>query len=99
MVQHGRLRTRQHLYIRVGCASFSAVQKQGNLIVIADYIDEFIMICAGLWMTGIGFGFLAFPAEAKPGQHAWWIHLVGHFKWMGPLFMLIAIVLAVASQP
>lgn len=27
--------------------------------MIAAYIDEFIMFCAGLWMTLVGFGYLA----------------------------------------
>ena len=67
--------------------------------MIVDYLDQFIMLCVGLWMTGVGFGFLTFPAEVKPGQQAWWTHLIGHFKWMGPLLAVLAIVLAVASHP
>ena len=27
--------------------------KEGG--VVANYIDEFIMFCVGLWMTGVGF--------------------------------------------
>lgn len=65
--------------------------------MIADYIDQFIMLCAGLWMSGVGFGLLAFPIQANPGQSGWWEHLIKHFKWMGPLLMVIAIVLAVAK--
>jgi hypothetical protein len=67
--------------------------------MIADYFDEFIMLCVGLWTAGVGFGFLPFPGrtEAKPGQQAWWVHVVPHFRWMGPLLMAIAVVLAVAS--
>lgn len=59
--------------------------------VIATYIDEFIMLCAGLWMTFVGFGYLSLsrsPAHKSP---------VRHFKWMGPLLLLIAIILAGAS--
>lgn len=26
--------------------------------VVANYIDEFIMFCVGLWVTGVGFGLL-----------------------------------------
>jgi hypothetical protein len=65
--------------------------------MIAEYVDQFIMFCAGLWMSGVGFGLLAFPAQTKPGQPAWWEQLVGHFKWMGPLLVAIAIVLAIAK--
>ncbi len=66
--------------------------------MIADYIDEVIMICAGLWMTGVGFGFLADPFQTRPGQQqAWWANFGTHFKWMGPLLMVIAVVLAFAA--
>ena len=65
--------------------------------MIADYIDQFIMLCAGLWMSGVGFGLLALPIQANPGHSGWWEHLMKHFKWMGPLLMVIAIVLAVAK--
>lgn len=65
--------------------------------MVADYIDQFIMLCAGIWMSGIGFGLLAFPFQASPGQSGWWEHLIRHFKWMGPLLVVIAIVLAVAK--
>jgi len=59
--------------------------------MIAAYIDEIIMFCAGLWMVSVGFGYLPFrnPANRPP--------VVRHFKWMGPLLLAIAIVLAAAS--
>jgi hypothetical protein len=65
--------------------------------VIANYIDEFIMFCVGLWMTGVGFGLLQSPFHAQPGQQPWWLQVAKHFKWMGPLLILIAIVLAFAA--
>lgn len=65
--------------------------------MVADYIDQFIMLCAGIWMSGIGFGLLASPFQASPGQSGWWEHLIRHFKWMGPLLVVIAVVLAVAK--
>jgi hypothetical protein len=66
--------------------------------VIAAYIDEFIMICAGIWMSGVGFGFFQSPFQPPPvGPHPWWMTVVPHFKWMGPLLIAIAIVLAVAE--
>ncbi|MER8882853.1 hypothetical protein [Mesorhizobium sp. M0019] len=66
--------------------------------MVAEYIDEFIMFCAGLWMAGVGFGFLADPFQARPGQQqAWWTNFGTRFKWMGPLLILIAILLAFAA--
>lgn len=64
--------------------------------MIAAYIDEFIMFCAGLWMTAIGFGYLPLPGNAAT-QPPWVSTLAGHFKWMGPLLLAIAIALAIAS--
>ncbi|WP_309082851.1 hypothetical protein [Chelativorans sp.] len=64
--------------------------------MIADYIDEFIMLCVGLWMTGVGFGFLSVPTN--PGRPAWQTHLIRQFKWMGPLLLIIAVVLAIATR-
>ncbi|TIP28599.1 MAG: hypothetical protein E5X67_10195 [Mesorhizobium sp.] len=65
--------------------------------MIAAYIDEFIMFCVGLWMSAIGFGFLQTPNQTQAGQRAWLARLPSHFKWMGPLLLIIAIVLAIAS--
>lgn len=70
---------------------------QGEAAVIAAYIDEFIMFCAGLWMAAVGFGYLSFPTPNQGAQNAWLANLVGHFRWMGPLLLAIAIVLAIAS--
>ncbi|CAN7573850.1 hypothetical protein HW571_05360 [Agrobacterium genomosp. 3] len=60
--------------------------------MIAAYIDEFIMFCAGLWMTAVGFGHLRL--SKNPTQQ---LPVVRHFKWMGPLLLAIAIILAAAS--
>lgn len=60
--------------------------------MIAAYIDEIIMFFAGLWMTLVGFGYLRLsknPMSQPP--------VVRHFKWMGPLLLVIALVLAAAS--
>ena len=65
--------------------------------MVANYIDEFIMFCVGLWMTGVGFGLLQSPFQARPGQQPWVLQVAKHFKWMGPLLILIAIVLAFAA--
>jgi hypothetical protein len=64
--------------------------------MIAAYIDEFIMFCAGLWMTVVGLGWLPLPGNAA-NQPPWVAMLAGHFKWMGPLLLAIAIALAIAS--
>jgi hypothetical protein len=69
--------------------------KEGG--VVANYIDEFIMFCVGLWMTGVGFGLLQSPFQARSGQQPWLLQVARHFKWMGPLLILIAIVLAFAA--
>jgi hypothetical protein len=69
----------------------------GEGVVIAAYIDEFIMVCVGIWMTGVGFGFFASPFQAPPGPQPWWMTVARHFKWMGPLLIVIAVVLAVAE--
>ncbi|MBB4276043.1 hypothetical protein [Rhizobium mongolense] len=60
--------------------------------MIAAYIDEFIMFCAGLWVTSVGYGYL--PLSRNPANRS---PVVRHFKWMGPLLLAIAIVLAAAS--
>ncbi|KAA3499413.1 hypothetical protein DXM27_19930 [Rhizobium rhizogenes] len=60
--------------------------------MIAAYIDEFIMFCAGLWMTAVGFGYL--PLSKNPTQQ---LPVVRHFKWMGPMLIGIAIILTAAS--
>ncbi len=64
--------------------------------MIAAYIDEFIMFCAGVWMTAVGFGYLPLSGNSA-GQPPWVTTVAGHFKWMGPLLLAIAIALAVAS--
>ncbi|AJD46339.1 hypothetical protein C9413_17425 [Rhizobium sp. SEMIA 4085] len=60
--------------------------------MIAAYIDEFIMFCAGLWMTAVGFEYL--PLSKNPRNR---LPVVRHFKWMGPLLLAIAIILAAAE--
>ncbi len=48
-------------------------------------------------MTAVGFGYLSFPTPGQGAQNAWLGNLVNHFRWMGPLLLLIAIILAIAS--
>jgi hypothetical protein len=65
--------------------------------MVAAYIDEFIMICVGIWMSGVGYGFLQMPSQPQAGPQPWWAQIPRHFKWMGPLLVVIAVVLAVAE--
>jgi hypothetical protein len=64
--------------------------------MIAAYVDEFIMCCAGLWMTAVGFGYLPLPGHPS-GRPSRTLAVAAHFKWMGPLLIAIALALAVAS--
>ncbi|MGI6853869.1 hypothetical protein [Mesorhizobium sp. 1B3] len=63
--------------------------------MIIDYIDQIIMFCAGVWVTAVGFGYLPLPGKAA-AQPPWVTVAAGHFKWMGPLLLVIAVALAIA---
>jgi hypothetical protein len=65
--------------------------------MIAAYIDELIMFCVGLWASGVGYGFLQMPSHSQAGQQAWLARISSHLKWIGPLLLIIAVVLAVAE--
>ncbi|MDK1493139.1 hypothetical protein QN219_24355 [Sinorhizobium sp. 7-81] len=56
------------------------------------YIDQIIMVCAGFWMTAAGFGYVQTNTQVP-----WLAQLTRHFRWMGPLLIVIAIVLVFAS--
>ncbi|MGK6316311.1 hypothetical protein [Neorhizobium sp. DT-125] len=58
------------------------------------YIDQMIMFCAGLWMAAVGFGYVRFNTTQVP----WLAKLTGHFRWMGPLLIVIAIILVFAPR-
>ncbi len=62
--------------------------------MIAEYIDEIIMLAVGAWMTLLGFGIIAAPTGNKPAQ-PWLQTMIVHFRWMGPLLVVIALALAV----
>ncbi|PSH68607.1 hypothetical protein CU102_12660 [Phyllobacterium brassicacearum] len=47
-------------------------------------------------MAAVGFGYLSLPSM-QGAQNAWLANLVNHFKWMGPLLLIIAIILAIAA--
>lgn len=58
-----------------------------------DYIDQVIMFCAGLWMTAAGFGYVQTNTRIP-----WVTKLTGHFRWMGPLLIVIAVILVFAPR-
>ena len=62
--------------------------------MLADYIDEIIMLAAGAWMTLVGFGYLQLPT-GNGATPPWVKTIAGHFNWMGPLLVAIALLLAV----
>lgn len=64
----------------------------GGEDMIAAYIDEFIMFCVGLWMTLVGFGYLSLSRNSAHRPP-----VARHFKWMGPMLLMIALILAIAS--
>lgn len=57
------------------------------------YIDQFIMFCGGVWMTVAGFGYVDLGVRQE-----WLKQLVRHFRWMGPLLIVISIILLFASR-
>lgn len=64
--------------------------------MLAAYIDEIIMFFAGAWATAVGFGYLS--ASKDPIAEGQWRARFGkHLKWIGPLLLGIATVLAVAQ--
>jgi hypothetical protein len=66
--------------------------------MLATYIDEIIMFGVGLWITGIGYGYL--PAPGKAGtllQQQWFARFGGLLKWCGPLLLVISVALAGAT--
>nr|WP_091839995.1 hypothetical protein [Bosea lupini] len=64
--------------------------------MIAAYIDEFIMFCVGLWMTAVGLGHLPTRGNAA-SQTTWVTTVLSQFKWMRPLLLVFALVLAIGS--
>ena len=62
--------------------------------MLADHIDEIIMLAAGAWMTLVGFGYLQLPT-GNGATPPWARTLAGHFNWMGPLLVAIALLLAI----
>ncbi len=63
--------------------------------MLANYIDEIIMFCVGLWATATGFGYLAMPAKDPLAQQQWRLRFGTALKWIGPLLLVISIALAV----
>ncbi|UDF32814.1 UNVERIFIED_ORG: hypothetical protein LHK14_23900 (plasmid) [Roseateles sp. XES5] len=57
------------------------------------YTDQFIMFCAGVWMTAVGLGYIDLGVRQD-----WLKPLVRHFRWMGPLLIAISIILLLAPK-
>ena len=57
-----------------------------GMAILANYIDQLIMFCAGVGMTAVGFGY--WPVKSP---------FVWHFRWMGPLLTVISIALVFAN--
>jgi hypothetical protein len=60
--------------------------RRGGGVVVQSHIIE-----------GVGFGFLQSSFQPRPGPQPWWMTVASHFKWMGPLLIAIAVVLAIAE--
>jgi hypothetical protein len=65
--------------------------------MIAAYIDQIIMFCAGAWITAVGFGYLPAPAKDPFAQQQWMARFGKLFKICGPLLLVAAMVLAVGK--
>lgn len=65
--------------------------------MLAAYIDEIIMFFVGAWATATGFGYLPMPGTDPIKQEQWRARFGKHLKWIGPVLLVIATVLAVAK--
>lgn len=63
---------------------------------MAAYIDQLIMLMAGLYAAGVGFGWLASPASGTAAA-GWQRQFGGLFRVLGPLLVTIAIILTIAE--
>lgn len=66
--------------------------------MIANYIDEIIMFCAGLWATATGFGYLQMPAKDPVAREEWQARFGTALRWIGPILLVISIALAIAKN-
>lgn len=57
------------------------------------YIDQFIMFCAGVWMTAVGLRYLDIGSRQD-----WLKQFARHFRWMGPLLIAISVILLFAPR-
>lgn len=66
--------------------------------MVAAYIDEIIMFCAGLWATATGFGYLQMPGKDPIARQKWQAQFGTLLKWIGPALLVIAVGLAIAKS-
>jgi len=65
--------------------------------MFANYIDDLIMLCVGAWATAVGFGYLQMPVRDPLARQQWQARFGTMFKWIGPILIVIAVVLAVSK--
>lgn len=65
--------------------------------MLANYIDEIIMFCAGAWATATGFGYLRMPAKDPLARQQWQERFGLALKWIGPALLIISVSLAIAK--
>jgi hypothetical protein len=66
--------------------------------MLANHIDEIIMFCVGAWATATGFGYLQPPVKDPIARQQWGTRFGKYLKWIGPILLIIAIVLAVSKN-
>lgn len=63
--------------------------------MIAEYIDQAIMLCVGAWASGVGYGYLPALGKDPAAQQQWFARFGKLLKVIGPLLVVISIALAV----
>lgn len=66
--------------------------------MLANYIDEIIMFCAGLWATATGFGYLQLPAKDPLARQQWERRFGTTLKWAGPILLVISVALVAVKS-
>ena len=66
--------------------------------MLANYIDEIIMFWVGVWATATGFGYLQMPGKDPLARPQWQARFGTVLKWIGPVLIVIALVLAVSKN-
>lgn len=59
--------------------------------ILAAYIDKLFTLVAGIWVTVTGFREPKLPAE-DGWRRTMIVKMTPHFRWMGPLLIIVALV-------